>query len=126
MQHERYKGWLEERLGGPEPFGVSESVLASFVRVVTNHRVYREPTRPEAALAFCRAVLEAPAAVPVRPGARHWPIFVDLCRAVRARANVVPDAYLAALAIEHGTTLVTLDKGFARFPGLHITAPFDA
>jgi toxin-antitoxin system PIN domain toxin len=123
--HERYKSWLEERLGGPEPFGVSEAVLASFIRIVTNHRVYLEPTPPEAALDFCQVVLEAPAAVPIRPGQRHWPIFKDLCRAVRARANIVPDAYLAAVAIEHGATLITLDQGFARFPGLRVSSPFD-
>jgi toxin-antitoxin system PIN domain toxin len=125
-QHAEYKEWLEERLSGTEPFGVSELVLASFVRIATNHRVFREPTPPEAALDFCDAVLDAPAAVPVRAGARHWPIFVDLSRTTRARANIVPDAYLAALAIEHGTTLVTLDQAFARFPGLRIATPFDA
>ncbi len=125
-RHEEYHSWLEERLSGPEPFGVSELVLSAFVRIVTNHRIYREPTPPEAALAFCEAVLAAPAAVPVRPGARHWPIFIDLCRSVQARANQVPDAYLAALAIEHGATWVTVDQGFARFPGLRIKRPLEA
>jgi hypothetical protein len=118
--HREYLAWLEERLSGPEPFGVSELVLSSFLRIVTNHRVYREPTPPAGALDFCTAVLEAPAAVRVRPGARHWSIFSDLCRAVGARANVVPDAYLAALAIEHGATWVTTDTGFGRFPGLRV------
>ena len=74
---------------------------------------------------FCQIVLAAPAAVPLRPAARHWAIFVDLCTAVRARGNLVPDAYLAALAIEHGASWVTLDQGFARFPGLRMQRPFD-
>jgi toxin-antitoxin system PIN domain toxin len=122
--HERFRGWLEDRLTGPEPFGVSELVLSAFLRIVTNHRVYREPTPPAAALEFCSAVLQAPAAVPLRPTSRHWGIFADLCRATSARANTIPDAYLAALAIEHGATWVTLDTGFRRFPGLRVEAPF--
>ena len=119
-RHQEYREWLEDRLSGPEPFGVSELVLSSFLRIVTNHRIYKEPTPPQAALAFCNAILEAPAAVPIRPGNRHWGIFSQLCEASKARGNSVPDAYLAALAIEHGATWVTIDRGFARFPGLRI------
>jgi toxin-antitoxin system PIN domain toxin len=110
--------WLKSALSGPEPFGVSEAVLATFVRIVTHHRVYRDPTPPTVALDFCDAVLAGPSAVPVRLGRRHWSIFAALCRDVGARGNVVPDAYLAALAIENGATWVTADTAFARFPGL--------
>lgn len=120
VRHDEYREWLESRLSGPEPFGVSELVLSSFMRIVTNYRVYQEPTSPEAALRFCRTVLAAPAAVPLRPGPRHWEIFSSLCEATKARGNVVPDAYLAALAIEHGAIWVTADTGFARFPGLRM------
>jgi uncharacterized protein len=122
-RHEDYRRWLEDRLSGPEPFGVSELVLSSFLRIVTNHRIYKEPTPPEAACAFCNTILSAPAAVALRPGAGHWQIFLELCTQARARANVVPDAYLAALAIEHGATWITVDQGFARFPGLRIATP---
>ena len=110
--------WLEAALDGDEPFGVSELVLSGFLRIATNHRVYREPTPPETALAFCEAVRTAPAAVPLRPGPRHWSLFSSLCSVVGARANVVPDAFHAALAIENGATWITTDRGFARFPGL--------
>ena len=125
-RHVEYHEWLERALEGPEAVGVSELVLSSFLRIVTNHRVYREPTPPEAALEFCQAVLAAPAAVPVRPGGRHWQLFTGLCRTVRARGNLVPDAYLAALAIEHGATFLTLDAGFARFPGLRVAAALES
>lgn len=124
-RHDAYRAWLEECLGGPEPFGVSEQVLSSVVRIATHHRIYADPTTPDDALAFCDVVRSAPAAVPVRSGERHWPIFTQLCRAVGARGNVVPDAYLAALAIEQGATWVTLDSGFSRFPGLRMRRPFD-
>lgn len=122
--HREYRAWLEDRLNGPEPFGVSELVLSAFVRLVTNHRVYREPTPPHEALRFCETVLAAPAALTVRPGPRHWGIFADLCREIGARANTVPDAYLAALAIENGATWVTADRAFARFTGLRTERPF--
>lgn len=122
-RHEEYRGWLEDRLSGVEPFGVSELVLSSFLRIVTNHRIYREPTPPAKAVDFCRSILDAPATVALRPGPRHWGIFEDLCRSTDARANQVPDAYLAALAIENGATWVTLDRGFARFPGLRTQRP---
>lgn len=115
---EEHREWLGQALVGTESFGVSEAVLASFLRIVTNHRVYREPTPPEVALQFCSAVLTAPSALAVRPGPRHWPIFHELCRTLRARGNLIPDAYLAALALENGATWVTSDRGFARFPGL--------
>lgn len=123
--HVEHKAWLEAAVAGPEPLGVSELVLSALVRIVTNHRVYMDPTPPGAAVDFCDGVLEGPSVVVVRPGPRHWAIFSDLVRAVGARANVVPDAYLAALAIEHGATWITNDRGFARFPGLRWQRPLD-
>lgn len=118
--------WLLDALHGDEPFGISELVLSSFLRIVTNHRVYREPTPVPVALSFCESVLSAPAAHPVRPSSRHWQIFTRLCADVGARGNLVPDAFLAALAIEHGATWVTTDRGFARFPGLRWRPPLGA
>ena len=126
LRHDEYRQWLTDSLQGPEPFGVSELVLSGFLRVVTNHRVYREPTPPDVALAFCDAVRAAPASTPVRAGADHWDVFADLCRVVSARGNVVPDAYHAALAIEHGATWLTTDRAFARFPGLRWQHPLDS
>lgn len=123
-RHDEFRGWLEQSLVGPEPFAVSELVLSSFVRIATHHRVYREPTPPAVALDFCAAVLGAPAAVAIRPGPGHWPLFAGLLREAGARGNAVPDAYLAALAVEHGATWVTTDRGFARFPRLRWTQPF--
>ncbi len=122
---DEHKTWLEQALVASEPVGVSELVLSAFLRIVTNHRVYREPTPPPVALSFCEEVLAAPSAVPVRPGERHWPIFAELCRTHSVRGNAVPDAYLAALALEHRATWVTTDRGFARFEGLRWRTPLD-
>src|SRR5262245_22733068 len=121
--HEDYRAWLSAGITGDEPFGVSELVLSGFLRIVTSHRVNREPTPIDVGLAFCAAVLDAPASVPVRPGARHWSLFVGLCQTVAAKGNLIPDAFHAALAIEHGATWVTTDRGFARFPGLRWALP---
>jgi predicted nucleic acid-binding protein len=59
------------------------------------------------------------------PGPRHWPLFSTLCRRVNARGNTVPDAYLAALAIEHDAEWYSADRGFARFPGVRYRHPLD-
>ncbi len=116
---------LTARLSGLEPFGVSELVLSSFLRIVTNHRVYREATPPGLALDFCRAVREAPSAVIVRPGPRHWELFAGVVAELGLRSNDIPDAYLAALAMDVGSTWITTDRGFARFPGLRWATPLD-
>ncbi|MDQ3782573.1 MAG: type II toxin-antitoxin system VapC family toxin [Actinomycetota bacterium] len=124
-RHEEFRDWLSEAAVGEETLGVGESILASFVRIVTNHRIYLDPTPPAAALDACEAILGGSSATGVRPGARHWQIFSGLCRTLRARANTVPDVYLAALALENGATFITTDQGFGRFPGLRFRHPLD-
>lgn len=125
VDHTRYAHWLQQAMTGQQPVGVSELVLSGVVRLATNHRVYREPSTTPEVLDFCRAVRSAPAAVPLRPGGKHWEIFTGLCLTVAATANDVPDAYHAALAVENGATWITNDRGFARFPNLLWRMPFD-
>jgi uncharacterized protein len=124
-QHPEYVDWLEGVMVGHEPVGVSELVLSAVVRLATNHRVYRQPSSIEVVLDFCRAVRTAPAAVSLSPGARHWEIFDALCLEVGATGNDVPDAYHAALAVENGATLITNDRGYAKFANLRWRGPFD-
>lgn len=114
-----------ERLSGAEPFGVSDLVLSAFTRIVTNHRVFRDPTPPTRALEFCRVVREAPSSLVIHPSPRHWETFAGFVQHLRARGNDVADAYLAALAVDSGATWVTTDRGFARFPGLRWITPLD-
>ncbi len=123
--HPGAASWLQSALAGQEPVGISGLVLSGFARIVTNHRIFRSPSHPDRALDFCDAVRAAPAAVPVEAGNRHWNIFSGLCRTLAARGNLVPDAYLAALALEQGGTFVTRDNGFARFPALRVLQPPD-
>ena len=123
--HEAYRTWVESVLTGDEPVGLSELVLSGVIRLVTNHRVFRQPSSTVQALDACRTLRSAPAAIPLGPGPRHWDIFDSLCAEVGARANTVPDAYHAALAIENGATWITTDRAFAQFPGLRWREPFD-
>lgn len=123
-QHERYRDWLSGLLNGLESYGVSDLVALGFQRVVTNPRIFRDPTPLAEALRFVDVFRNRPQAIPVAPGRRHWPIFRDLCQRINASGADVTDAYLAALAIEHGHDVVTEDKGFRRsFPGLRTTRP---
>lgn len=117
-EHERYRVWLHALVNGDQAYGISDIVLSAFVRIVTNPRAFALPSSIETAMAFAEGVRHQPNCLQVVPGPRHWSIFTELCRAVRARGNLVPDAFLAALAIEHGCTWVTADHDFSRFPGL--------
>lgn len=123
VDHPRYRSWLEAVLDAPEAWAYSEIVLSGFVRVVTHPRVFDPPARMESALRFCAALRNAPNAVAVSPGERHWEIFESCCREAGARGNLVADAYLAALAIETGSEWITTDRDFARFPRLRWRHP---
>jgi toxin-antitoxin system PIN domain toxin len=117
-EHRRYADWLIELVSGPGHFGVSEAVLGGFVRVVTNPRVFHDPTPVDEAFEFCRRMLDRPNARVLRPGRGNWSIFRRLCRDAGARGKLVADAWHAALAIEFGCCWVSTDGDFARFPGL--------
>lgn len=121
--HARYRSWLLDALVAEEPLGVADIVLSGFIRVATHPRVFDPPAGADEAFAFAGAVRGAPTVVQVAPGPRHWPLFERLCREGSARGNLIPDAYLAALAIESGCDLVTTDRDFARFPGLRWRHP---
>jgi uncharacterized protein len=122
-EHEDYRIWLEQTVTLHQPFGLAELVLSGFLRVVTHPRVFTTPSPLENALAAVNALRSLPNCVMVTPGARHWPIFVSLLTAARATGRLVPDAYLAALAIESGSEWITTDRDFARFPGLRWRHP---
>ena len=116
--HAAYRQWLQAMIDSQQAYAMSELVLSGFLRVVTHPRVFDPPSPLMRALEFVQAVRSAPNCVPVAPGERHWEIFVGLCEAVGAKGNLVPDAYLAALAIESGSEWITADRDFSRFPEL--------
>ena len=115
--------WLEEKVYSQGAFGLSDLVLSGFLRVVTHPRVFDPPTPLEDALVFVESLRNQPNCVRLSPGRRHWKIFARLCRQAEAHGNLIPDAYLAALAIESGSEWITADTDFRRFPGLKRSAP---
>lgn len=120
-EHQRYAAWLRSLAAAPEPFALSEVVLASFLRIVTNRKIFDPPTPMETAVAFCQRLVERPRAVLIAPSRQHWDLFVGLCADING--PLVTDAYLAALAIEHACELITTDSDFARFAGLRWRHP---
>lgn len=119
------RGWPEAVINRDQPYGMSDIVLSGFLRVVTHPRVFNPPSGIEQALAFAGDVRSQPNCVSVRPGPRRWAIFQNLRRSANVKGNLVPDSYLAALAIESGSEWITTDRDFSRFPGLSWRHPLD-
>jgi uncharacterized protein len=117
--------WLEAALSGTQPVGVPSIVLSGFIRIMTSRRILREPLLPAAAVDIADHIMSADRTVRLDPGRGHWEIFTELCRKADASGNHVPDAYLAAIAIEHDCEWITADRGFARYPGLRWRHPLD-
>jgi toxin-antitoxin system PIN domain toxin len=122
--HQAYREWLELVINSDQAYGMVDLVLSCFLRAVTHPRVFDRPSELDQALAFVTKVRNQPNCVPVRPGPRHWAIFEQLCRTANVKGNLVPDAYLAALAIESGSEWITTDRDFSRFPQLSWRHPF--
>lgn len=121
--HQPCRTAIEGLLRSRSAFALSGLVLSGFVRVVTHPRIFDPPAGLKRSLEFCEFLVGQPHAVMLRPGPRHWEIFTRLCQESDARGNLVADAYHAALAIEHGARWLSLDRDFARFPGLDWVTP---
>jgi len=117
VHHRPAAALLDEARAGDEVLGLSDFALAGVVRLATNVRVFVRPDTPMAVVDYLDALMEPPGQL-VRAGSTHWSRFTDLCRQFALRGNLVPDAYLAALAFEQGAELVAFDRGFGRDPGL--------
>jgi toxin-antitoxin system PIN domain toxin len=122
--HLKYRTWLSELVNGVAAYGMAPQVLSSVIRICTHPRIFTQPSSLDEVLAFCNVLLEAPNATLITPQERHWSIFQGLCASSRATGNLVPDAWLAALAIEAGCEWITTDGDFARFEGLKWRPPF--
>lgn len=121
--HPAFRSWLEETINSDRAYGMADLVLAGFLRVVTHPRVFKEPSPMDAALEFALQVRGRPNCVNVSPGPRHFEIFERLSRQPGVKGNLVPDAWLAALAIESGCEWITTDGDFARFDGRRSRPP---
>lgn len=122
-QHETARTWLDDRLNGVPGVGLPWPSLLAFVRLVSNPRIFERPTSVKNAWGQVSEWLDCPAAWVPGPIDDHRRILDGLLLAVGNKSNLVPDAHLAALAIEHGITLCSTDTDFARFPGLRWENP---
>lgn len=121
--HSVCRRWLNNLIEGEAAFGIAPTALAAVVRIVTNHKIFSLASALEEAFGFCSDLRDQPHCQIVEPGDRHWDIFERLCIASDTRGSRVSDAWFAALSIEWGCTWVTMDRDYARFPGLDWRAP---
>jgi toxin-antitoxin system PIN domain toxin len=122
-EHEGSKQWLEASLSGRSLVRFAWLTLWAFLRISTNPGVFEHPLTIAEAEAAVTAWLAQPVAGILDPGERHWEILRTLTQTGQTSGPLVMDAALAAIAIEHGATLCTTDRDFARFPGLKWTNP---
>ena len=117
-QYALCRAWLLSVLSSDSQFGLSPMALAALVRITTNFRAFKIPSGIEEAFGFCEDLLAQPHCQVIEPGERHWSIFRRLCVETQILGRRVTDAWFAALAIEWGCEWITLDRDYARFPGL--------
>ena len=125
-EHEHARSWLDARLSGTARIGLPWPSLLAFVRIVSNPAILRSPVSPADAWRQVTDWLGCDAAWIPLPGRRHPEVLGGLLEGSLVTSRLVPDAHLAALAIEHGLTLCSTDGDFARFPGLKWENPLAA
>ncbi len=122
-RHDAAREWLNRTLSASETVAIPWAVLLAFVRITTNAKIMVPPLTTAEALAYVEGWLALESVTIPAPTRRHVAVLRDLLGATGAGGNLVSDAHLAALAIEHGATLCSCDGDFTRFPGLEWTDP---
>jgi hypothetical protein len=122
-QHEGARIWWDAQLSGASPVCLSWGVLCAFIRISTNSRVYERPLDLDQAMSRVQSWLDQPCVRLVHPTERHWTVLQSLLKEGQALGNLVTDAHLAALAVQHGCTLMSTDGDFARFSKLKWSNP---
>lgn len=116
--HHVVRPWFDTLLASESDFGVPDLVWGSFLRLATNRRIFALPTPLAEAFAFVEATTAQRRHLSVAPGPGHLGLVRRLCEEADATGDLVPDAVLGAVALEHGATVATLDRDFARFPSV--------
>jgi len=117
-QHARAKAWLESTLNSGAPVRLAWVTVLAFIRIMTHGQVFRRPLSLDEAVAIVDAWIAHPSVALLEPGERHWAILKAFLTQGQAAGPLAMDAYLAALAVEHGASLCSTDRDFARFTGL--------
>ena len=116
--HPKARQWWQEQLSGGDTICLPWVVLCAFIRIGTSPRAFPRPLSLAEATERVDEWLRRPMVRVVNPTEQHWPIFRRLLEQGKATGNLVTDAHVAALAIEHGCDLCSTDADFARFPKL--------
>lgn len=116
--HPAARAWWDAQLSGIEPVALCWPVLNAFIRIGTNARLHQQPLLLAEAIDRVQSWLEQPCVRLIQPGDQHWELFRQLLRDGKAAGNLVSDAHLAALAVEHNCVLHSTDADFSRFRGL--------
>jgi toxin-antitoxin system PIN domain toxin len=124
-QHERARTIVRDFAEGAAAWAIPWPCAYEFLRVVTHPRVYHPPMPIEMALADIGSILASPSLVMLSETARHGAMMEEIIRASRVTGNLVHDAHIAALCMEHGVSaLLTGDRDFHRFRDLRVIDPF--
>lgn len=115
--------WLDQTIAAGTSFAVVDLVAGAFLRIATNRRIFSIPTPVDEAFAFLKALRAQPAHVMLAPGSGHLALLEQLCASAEASGDLIPDAQLAAIALEHAGELVSFDRDFARFSELNWSRP---
>lgn len=121
--HGPVRSWFDGIIAGDELFAVPVTVWASFLRLATNRRIFTVPTPRAEAFAFIDATRSQSHHLDIGPGPGHLDVLRRLCDEADADGDLVPDAVIAALAVEHGSVVATLDRDFARFSSIRHVRP---
>lgn len=122
-RHAAARSWLEDRLSGTETVAFDWSTLNGFLRMSTRAAIFQRPLPVGQAFDLVEDWLEQASVIVVAPSDRHAQVMRELLEPLGTAGNLVPDAHLAALAIEHGAILESCDHDFARFRGLRWADP---
>jgi uncharacterized protein len=122
-EHDVAHAWLAGALAGVEAVAFAWTVVLAFMRVSTHPSVLARPLRAPEAIGTLEGWLAAPAAIIVEPTSRHLPLLSGLLAQSGTAGNLVSDAHLAALALEHDAEIVSFDRDFGRFEGVRWRLP---
>ena len=126
LLHEEARQWWDAQLSGESPVCLCWPILASFIRIGTNRQIFIKPLTMKQAIIRVQSWIDQPCVRLINPTESHWQIFQTMLLDGQAKANLVADAHLAALAIEHGCVLYSTDSDFSRFPKLKWKNPLKA
>ena len=116
--NEMARKWWDEQLSGESPVCFCWEIISAFIRISTNRQIFKKPLTVSQAIKRVQSWIDQPCVCMINPTDSHWRIFQTMLQEGQATANLVADAHLAALAVEHGCLLYTTDSDFSRFPRL--------